>query len=146
MTADVEEEIVKKAALLLALALALPCFALPRHRQAEPLPPVESHGQRISRYGCDIMLLSSAPHAGARWALTVWAEYGNHYRRYWETFMGKYENAPGVRVIESAGKPLWKNGPVGPVVTSFGTPGANEACAEWSARVRTAIMPKRNGR
>jgi hypothetical protein len=136
----------KKETLVLAVVLALPCFARPRPRQAEPLPPIESHGQRIKRYGCDIMLLSGAPRTPVRWALTVWAEYGDHYRRYWETFLGKYNNAPGVRVIESVGEPLWKGGPVGPVVTSFGIPGANEACVEWSDRVRSEIMPKRNGR
>lgn len=135
-----------KAALLLAVTLAIPCFARPKPRKEDPLPPVESHGQRISRFGCDIMLLPSAPRANTHWALTVWAEYGNHYRRYWETFLGKYNNSPGVRVIESLGEPLWKDGPVGPVVVSFGTPGANKACAEWSDRVRSEIMPKRSRR
>jgi hypothetical protein len=133
-----------KATVFMAVVLAIPCLAGPKTKQKASLPPVESHGEKISKYGCDIMLLPGAPHADAHWALTVWAEYGNHDKRYWETFLGKYNNSPGERVIESLGQPAWKGGPVGPVVVSFGSPGANKACAEWGDRVRSRIMPKRS--
>lgn len=136
----------KKASFFLAVVLAIPCLAGSKPKREAPLPPLASHGERISRYGCDIMLLPNAPRASDRWALTVWAEYGSHDRRYWETFLGKYKNSPGERVIESLGQPAWKGGPVGPVVVSFGTPGANKACADWSERVRSEILPKRNKR
>lgn len=132
----------KIAAVFAFLVLASPCFAAPSAKQQGPLPPIESHGQRISRYGCDIMLLPNGPRAASRWALTVWAEYGRHEKRYWETFLGRYGNSPGMRVIESLGEPAWKNGPVGPVVVSFGSPGANRACAEWSKKVRSKIVMK----
>lgn len=132
----------KIATVFLVVALASPCLAVPKTKQQNSLPPIESHGERISRYGCDIMLLPNAPRATSHWALTVWAEYGVHERRYWETFLGRYGNSPGVRVIESLGEPAWKNGPVGPVVVSFGATGANQACAEWSGKVRSKIMVK----
>ncbi len=70
----------KKAAVFMAVVLVVPCFARPKPRQESPLPPVESHGEKISKYGCDIMLLAGAPRATSRWALTVWAEYGSHNR------------------------------------------------------------------
>lgn len=136
----------KKAAIFMAVVLAVPCFARPKPKPENPLPPVRSHGEKIARYGCDIMLLPSAPRATSRWALTVWAEYGSHNRRYWETFLGKYTNTAGERVIESLGQPAWKDGPVGPIVVSFGSPGANKACADWGDRVRSEIMPKAKAR
>ena len=136
----------KKAAVFLAVVLAAPCFAGPKLNHEGSLPPMESHGEKISRYGCDIMLLPNAPRSSPDWALTVWAEYGSHNKRYWETFLGKYNNTPGERVIESLGEPAWKGGPVGPIVVSFGSPGANKACADWGDRVRSEIMPKANKR
>lgn len=132
----------KIATVFMVFVLASPCLAAPNSKQHNPLPPTESHGEKISRYGCDIMLLPEAPRATSHWALTVWAEYGVHERRYWETFLGRYGNRPGVRVIESLGEPAWKNGPVGPIVVSFGSTGANQACSEWSKEVRSKIMVK----
>jgi hypothetical protein len=146
MADSLEEKNMKKAALFMAVLLAVPCFAKPKSRQKGTLPPIVSHGEKISRYGCDIMLLPNSHRSTTRWALTVWAEYGNHEKRYWETFLGRYGNKPGVRVIESLGEPAWKGGPVGPIVVSFGTPGANKACADWGDRVRAELMPKRHGR
>lgn len=136
----------KRAAIFMVFLLAMPCFARPKAKSDGSLPPVVSHGERLSRYGCDIMLLPNGPHATIRWALTVWAEYGSHNKRYWETFLGKYNNSPGVRVIESLGEPAWKGGPAGPVVVSFGAPGANKACSDWGDKVRAEILPKKNRR
>ena len=106
------------------------------------LPPAESHGMTISAYGCDKTYVAEGKSTSkdlSYWTLSVWAEYGNERKKYWQKTYGNFEVQ-----AKSSYHTSGESARSGAAIGAYGgetydfTP-MNKACAEWGAQLKSTL-------
>jgi hypothetical protein len=116
---------------------------------AKFLPPAQSHGLAIAKYGCDKQYVQAMPSDAKRtavWSLIVWAEYGDHHKRYWKKTYGTYQ-IPAKGTVTSSAESARA---VGATVATMGsesydfTP-MDHACTDWGQEMESRFKIKPDG-
>jgi hypothetical protein len=116
---------------------------------AKFLPPKESHGVTLTRYGCERQYERDMPGVAKRtavWNLIVWAEYGTGHKRYWKKSYGTYEISVRSKVTssgESAGASGRAFGSM--YLEAFDFTPMNKACIEWGNEMESKFKILANG-
>lgn len=137
----------KHGAIIVVLAFGL-LLGANKPNPAKLLPPAQSHGMAISKYGCDKQYQQDMPSDAKRtsvWNLTVWAEYGDQHKKYWTKTYGTYQipvRGTATASSESAGS----GAAVGAMSSeSFDFTPMNKACSEWGREMESTFKIKPDG-
>jgi hypothetical protein len=106
---------------------------------AKLVPPLESHGQPITNYGCTRDYVQDTVHGSSTWMLTVWAEYGKDGKKYWSKIYGTYD-IPHKNAEHNDGSTSHMSVIYGKYTFDFTV--LNKACAEWEAQIQKADASK----
>lgn len=136
------------AALLVLTFVAWSVVAAKKPNPKKVLPPAESHGTAISRYGCDrqfVQYMPSDANRTAVWSLIVWAEYGKDHKRYWKKTYGTYQIAM-TGEVQSSGESAGSGAAIGPIASeSFDFGPMDKGCAEWGQEMQSTFKIKPDG-
>jgi hypothetical protein len=125
---------------LALIVVAGSCFASPK-KLDKFLPPVESHGAKISGYGCDRQHVADGASAKdtSYWILILWAQYGDQHKRYWQKSYDSFQ-IPVKYSMNSSGESAGSGGAIGAYGTkSYDFTSMDKACADWGVLMQTTL-------
>jgi len=138
----------KRYGALVILVLAGLLIGAKKPNFAKFTPPTESHGLALIGYGCDRQYVQDLPSnvkTIAQWNLIVWAEYGDHHKRYWSKTYGTYQIAAkeAISSTESAAGVGASGNVIGMEAYDFGP--MDKACVEWKKEMESTFKMRANG-
>jgi hypothetical protein len=128
---------------MLGLLVACSCAAVAGEKPL-PMPPLNSHGQSISKYACIFTEESeTSVDEYYYWRVVAYAEYGQDHKQYWSKALGTFRGTAAVTSYncESAGT----GRAVGPINETVYLEDAGKKCSEWKEAVH-ALVKKSQGK